>query len=178
MGEDSLTLATVERGGEYLRVADPEWEHPLDPSFAQASGGRWNPPGSFPVLYLNADVATARADVDRKFADFPYGPTDLLPTRRPILVGTVVPHDNYVDVVTDDGCVRSRLPTSYPRDERGRTVPHERCRPVGVEARQRGFPGIACRSAARPAGEELAWFTSDAGDPTSQQAFDDWYWGL
>jgi RES domain-containing protein len=177
LGEDSLTFATVERGGEYLRVADPEWGNPLDPSFARASGGRWNPPGSFPVLYLSADVATAQANVDRKFADLPYGPTDLLPTRRPILVGAVVPLGNYVDVVTDDGCVRSALPASYPLDERGRAVPHERCQAVGVEARRQGLPGIACRSAARPHGEELALFTGDAGSPTRVEAFDQWDWG-
>lgn len=177
MGEDGLTFATVDRGGAYLRVADPEWPNPLDPSFAQARGGRWNAPGSFPVLYLNADVATARANVDRGFAGLPYGPTDLLPGRRPTLVGTLVPQDRYVDIVSDDGCSSAGLPTSYPLDDRGREIPYETCQPIGAEAKGQGLPGIACRSAARPSGQELAWFTGVASVPTHVQAFDDWYWG-
>lgn len=176
MGEDRLTFDTLERGGGYLRVADPSWTDPLDPSYAQASGGRWNPPGSYPVLYLNADVATARANVDRKFAGLPYGPTDLRPDRRPLLVAVDVPTDHHVDVVTEAGCVHAGLPPSYPHDARGRECSHEQCQPIGEEARRQGRPGIACRSAARPDGEELAWFTAKGGDPTRRQAFDDWYW--
>lgn len=177
MGQDRLTFATIDRGGEYLRVADPRWPNPLDPSFAQVSGGRWNAPGSFPVLYLNADVATARSNVDRRFADLPYGPTDLRTERRPILVSTVVPQNAYVDVLTDDGCIAAGLPLSYPADDQGREIPHKTCQRIGRNAKQQALPGIACRSAARPTGEELAWFTDDGGVPTHTEAFDDWYWG-
>lgn len=177
MGEDGLNFATVQRGGDYLRVADPEWANPLDPSYAQRGGGRWNRPGSFPVVYLNADIATARANVDRKFAGLPYGPTDLVSNRRPILVGADVPRDRYADVVTDQGCIRCGLPSSYPLDDRGREISHEVCRVVGDEAKRQRLPGIACRSAARPIGEELAWFTDEPGDATNPRAFDDWYWG-
>lgn len=176
MGEDGLSFATVRRGGDYLRVADPEWPHPLDPSYAEGRGGRWNRPGSFPVLYLNADTATARANVDRRFAGLPYGPTDLLAHRRPLLVGAEVPGDDYVDVVSDAGCASAGLPVSYPLGGRGREVPHSRCHPVGHEAKDQGRPGIACRSAARAGGEELAWFVAGAVDPTSRREFDDWYW--
>lgn len=177
MGQDGLTFVTIERGGQYLRVADPGWANPLDTSFARASGGRWNPAGSFPVLYVNAEVATARTNVDRKFADLPYGPMDLRPERRPVLVALTVAEDRYVDIVTDDGCMSAGLPTSYPLDDSGREIRHETCQPVGEAAQEQGLPGIACRSAARPTGEELAWFTDDAGRPTETHVFDDWYWG-
>ena len=43
---------------EWWRIADPAWTNPLDPSFAQRQGGRWNPPDSFPTLYLDEDMAT------------------------------------------------------------------------------------------------------------------------
>lgn len=176
MGEDSLTLASLRRGGDYLRVADPQWPNPLDPTYAQARGGRWNPPRTFSVLYLNADVATARANVDRRFAGLPYGPTDIQPQRQPVLIGATVPSDEYVDIVTAQGCARAGLLVSYPLDGEGREVPHEQCQPIGAAAKARDFPGVACRSAARPQGEELAWFTEDGGAPTSRRTFDDWYW--
>jgi hypothetical protein len=176
LGDDGLTFLSVPRGGRYLRVADPHWPNPLDPSFAQVSVGRWNPPGSYPVLYLNADVATARANVDRRFASLPYGPIDLRPERRPLLVRVEVPADQYVDVVTDDGCIQAGLPAQYPLDATGQVISHDICRPIGDEAKRQGLPGVACRSAARPAGEELAWFTDAGGDAQDVLAFDDWYW--
>jgi len=49
-------MRTVERGGPYLRVADPGWEDPLDGSYAANRGGRWNPPESFAVVYLTSSV--------------------------------------------------------------------------------------------------------------------------
>jgi RES domain-containing protein len=169
-------FATIERRGVYLRVADPEWGDPLDPSFAQAGGGRWNPPGSFAVLYLSADVATARANVDRRFADLPYGAVDLQTDRQPVLVGADVPPSRFVDVVTEDGCTAAGLPASYALDARGDEIAHATCQPIGAAAKAQGFPGIACRSAARPGGEELAWFVDEIVAPTGVRPFDDWYW--
>jgi len=49
----------------WLRVADPGWEDPLDARWAGRTGGRWNPPGSHPTLYLNADLETARLQILR-----------------------------------------------------------------------------------------------------------------
>jgi hypothetical protein len=170
---------TISRGGRYLRVADPYWDDPLSGEHAKSRGGRWNPPGSFPVAYLNRDERVARANVLRRFDGLPYGPEDLDPETAPVLVGTVVPRRRCVDVVTDAGCLSGGLPTTYPRDESGRTVPHERCRPLGQAAWDARLPGIACRSAAPAApadGEELAWF--DRGDGLSVadvRPFDDWF---
>lgn len=176
-----LRFRHVERGGRYVRVADPAWRRPLDPTFAAARGGRWNPPGSFPVLYLCATVEVARANVLRTFAGLPYGLLDLLPDRRPALVETDVPGRRAVNVVTDAGCRAAGMPISYPFDRRGRVIGWERTRPVGATAWEQGEAAIACRSAALPRskrGEELAWFVRSRSDrlrSARRHAFDDWF---
>ncbi len=176
---DGLSFLTLRRGGRYFRVADPTWADPLDGDFSELRGGRWNAPGFFAVVYLGADLAVARANVRRKLAGLPYGPEDLEPEEGPVLVTTGVPIDDYVDVVTDEGCRAAGLPESYPQDE-GRIVDWKKCQPIGQEAWEQGRPGIACRSAAPGigrAGEELAWFqrarSLEAGEI---KAFEDWFW--
>jgi hypothetical protein len=168
------------RGGTYLRVADPAWVRPLDPSYAMGRGGRWNPPGSFPVVYLCATVDVARANVLQRFTGAPYGVLDLQPERRPDLVRTRVPEGRTVDVVTDLGCRAAGLPASYPFDGRGRRIGWRRTQPIGLAAWDAGERAIACRSAALPRGErgeELAWFARERGRPrvTARRSFDDWF---
>lgn len=172
-----MTRPTVARGGPYYRVADPAWDDPLDGRHAAAHGGRWNPPGSFPVVYLNRAVDTARRNVDRLLAGQPYGPEDLVPDEAYVLVEADVPRARYLDVVTEDGCAACGLPTAYPRYADGTPVEHARCHPIGVAAHDAGLPGVACRSAAPGAAagdEELACFTAVA--ETRRWAFDTWYW--
>jgi hypothetical protein len=172
-------VRTIRRGGPYLRVADPGWEDPLDGRHAALRGGRWNPPESFPVVYLCRGIGVARANVYRLLARHPYGPEDLRPEAGPLLVATTVPEDRYLNVVTDAGCAAVGLPRTYPRDSRGRIVPHRRCRPIGERARERGLPGIAARSAVRNApagGEELAYFGRRRLRRGSVRTFDQWFW--
>jgi RES domain len=171
----------VVRGGSYLRVADPAWRSPLTPTFAAERGGRWNPPGSFPTVYLCATRSVARANVLRRFADQPYGVLDLQPHRRPVLIETDVPERRGADVVTDAGCRAAGLPATYPFDGRGRRIGWERTRPVGTAAWEQDEPSIACRSAALPRGErgeELAWFVRSREDRllvAARRPFDDWF---
>ncbi|MGH2635074.1 MAG: RES family NAD+ phosphorylase, partial [Actinomycetota bacterium] len=151
----------VARGGRYLRVADPSWLRPLDGRHARERGGRWNPPGSFPVVYLFGAIDVARSFVLTRFEGHPYSAFDVRPESGPDLVETDVPEDRFVDVVTDPGCRAAGLPDSYPRASDGARIDHARCRPIGQAAWDQGEPGIACRSAtarAGDAGEELAWF--------------------
>lgn len=173
-------MRTIRRGGAYLRVADRGWEDPLEGSYAQRSGGRWNPPGSFPVVYLCATAAVARANVLRLLAGQPYGPEDLDPENAPVLVGTTVREGRYADVVTAAGIRAAGLPATYPRDGRGRVIPPARCRPVGAGAEAAGLPGVACRSAAPGAskrGEELAHFPRGKRLRVDRiQRFEDWFW--
>ena len=72
-----LRRDTIPDAHVWWRIADPAWTNPLDPSFAQRQGGRWNPPGSFPTLYLNEDTATARRNLRAFIARWSYEPEDL-----------------------------------------------------------------------------------------------------
>lgn len=172
-------MRSLKRGGPFLRVADPDWDDPLSGDFARAQGGRWNPPGSFPVTYLCGTVGVARANVLRKLAGQPYGPEDLRADAGPVLVETRVPEDRYANAVTEAGLRSLGLPVSYPR-ARGRVVPHSRCQPVGTASWDSGLAGVVARSAAPgapPDGEELAHF--GRGRRLRVRAvttFDDWFW--
>ena len=160
-------MRRVRRGGAYFRIADPNWPDPLDASYSVARGGRWNPPGSFPVLYLNRDVHTSRANLRRKFAGLPYGPELLRPEQAPLLVETTVAEAEYVDVISDAGCSEVGLPTTYPVDAHGHEIDRGRCQQIGSRAWQAGERGIACRSAATHdrSGEELALFRREGESP-------------
>ena len=179
-----MKLRQVARGGTYFRVAAPGWKDPLDGSYSQAHGGRWNPPESFPVVYLCRSVAVARAFAWSKLAGLPYGPEDLDPQAAPLLVATEVPRDRFANCATVAGLAAAGLPPTYPFDEGGEVVGWDRCQPIGQRAWDRGFPGIGCRSAApdpsgakRSPGEELAWFQREGKlRPARVQAFEDWFW--
>ena len=174
-----MTFKFVARGGTYFRIADRDWENPIDGSFAMRTGARWNDPGSFPVVYHKRDKATARANLRRRYRDEPYQVEDLDPPEAPILVSTTVHQRRFVDVVTDDGCREAQLPTSYPMTN-GAEVSWLECRAVGNRAWNEGTAGIASRSAAgnRDSGlEELAWFQRDEQlEPKSVEDFEEWYW--
>lgn len=173
-------MQRIRRGGRYLRVADPGWEDPLDGSYAELQGGRWNPPGAYPVVYLNASVAVARANALLNLAGQPYGPEDLNPDTAPILVETTVPDGDYLDAVTKAGLQVLGLPATYPRQSDGTVVGHSVCQPIGKSARDAGLPGVACLSAAPKAptgGEEVAWFQGpEPLTVTNRVAFVDWFW--
>jgi hypothetical protein len=180
-------VRTIARGGAYLRVADPRWRDPLEGHHAARYGGRWNPPESFDVVYLCRTAEVARANVHRLLAGQPYGPEDLLPAAAPVLVEVAVREERYLNVVTDAGCAAVGLPRTYPRDGRGRILPRSRCQPIGLEAHERGLPGVAARSAAPTApegGEELAYFMRPGARSIGRRGlrrrsvtrFETWFW--
>jgi hypothetical protein len=169
----------VPRGGPYVRVADPDWSDPLSAEHARRRGGRWNPPGSFGVIYLNDSVALARAQVRRRLEPRGMRPEDLDPEAGPILVHTRVPNDEYVDAISDEGLGELGLPQTYPVDRRGTTVPHGPCQAIGQAAWDDGEPGIACRSAATTASaeaEELAFFARRRLSVQRSERFAEWFW--
>ena len=111
---------TLPDGREWWRIADPAWENPLDPGFAGRRGGRWNPPDSFPVLYLNENMLTARLNLSTFVAHWPYEPEDLRDETGPVLVGCALPHRQIVcDAHTAAGLRAAGLPNTYPLDEDG-----------------------------------------------------------
>ena len=166
----------------WWRIADVAWTNPLDPSFAQRAGARWNPPNSFPTLYLNEDRGTARHNLRAFIAGWPYEPEDLRADTGPVLVGATLPRDQHVcDAHSADGLHAVGLPRSYPRDSRGRTIGHDRCQRIGRRVKLAGLRGVRSRSAQSRAGEgrELAWFPATARSVarlTARLAFDEWYW--
>jgi RES domain-containing protein len=169
------------RGGAYNRLAEPAWLDPLDISYSRSDGGRWNAPGSYGTLYLNASVGTARAQVQHKLAGLPYGIEDLDESEQHDLVEVVVPEDDYLDCVTDSGLDAVALPITYPRHPDGSPVTHPECWPIGAAARAASLPGVACRSAATSApaeDEELAVFDTHAGGVvmTGRVQFGDWWY--
>lgn len=156
-----LRCETLPGAHVWWRIADPAWADPLDPSFAQRQGGRWNPPDSFPVLYLNEDMVTARLNLRAFIANWPYEPEDLRDDTGPILLGCTLPRRQVVcDVHSADGVRAAGLPDAYPFERDGRPVPHSRCQPVGVQVKTAGLRGVRVRSARSRdgAGRELAWF--------------------
>ena len=165
----------------WYRVADEKWGDPLDPTFAQRHGGRWNPPKSHPTLYLNEDVDTARAQIQRMLEDSPVRPDDLDPPY--VLVMATLPSRQVVaDAVTDVGLDALGLPATYPIDDDGAAIPHATCQPIGSVVKDEGLRGVHTRSAATidGTGRELAWFparrSSQAtafGDPLP---FSEWWY--
>ncbi|MGH8923604.1 MAG: RES domain-containing protein [Acidimicrobiia bacterium] len=167
------------RGGRHYRVAEREWKKPLDGRPGVASGGRWNSPGSFPVVYFNSTKALARRFVAHKLRGQPFGPELLDPRIGPVLVHANLPREPYVDIVTESGCKAAGLPRSYPRDSAGSVVAHEACWPVGQAAWDAGERGIAGRSAtdgATLSDEELAWFQRNGALRAAEiEPFDKWF---
>lgn len=170
-------MKSISRRGHYFRVFKPQWDDPLDMEPNREHGGRWNAPGSFGALYLNATLAVAAANARRQHAERAIGLFDLRPERRPWLLTVDVPKSLHLDVVTPKGIDALGLPVNYPWH-----VPHSRCRPIGKRAySEQRLRGIACRSAAECTatewiGEELAWFDrSKTLSEVDRRAFSKWY---
>jgi RES domain len=170
----AASRTTLPEGHEWLRVADQSWSDPLDASYADREGGRWNAPGDGPTLYLNADLDTARAQVRRLLAGTPIDPEDLRDDAPYVLVRAVLPtHQRVADATHDTGLAALRLPRTYPLRARGGEVAWSECRRAARAVRAEGLRGVLARSAATPdgSGRELAWFPSrqararSVGDP-------------
>lgn len=147
-------------GRVWLRLAEPEWEDPLDPSFAAAHGGRWNPPNSYPVLYLNGDVETARLQIGRMLAGSPVHLDDLDDAAYVLVAATLPRAQQSADAVTDSGLRALGLPPTYPLDRAGTPIGHATCQSVGMVLHGAALRGVWCRSACTSdgRGRELAWF--------------------
>jgi len=151
-------------GRVWLRVASASWKNPLDSNYAQQAGGRWNPAGTYPALYLNADLATARNQLERMLEGYPVGIDDLDEDAFVLVAARLPKRQRCADAVSAAGLKALGLPGSYPLDAKGEAIPHSRCQHVGVAVQGRRLRGIWCRSAATPdgRGRELAWLPSSA----------------
>lgn len=145
----------------WLRVVQPDWSDPLDMSFAQRFGGRWNPPGSWPTLYLSRDLPTACAQVERLLEGTPVDPEDLSDDAFE-LVEVELPPAIAADIVSEAGVRSAGLPDMYPLDVTGSTVDHKACWPVAHVAYDAGLDGVesrsACDSPRYAVTTEVAWW--------------------
>lgn len=170
-------------GHAWLRICDASWADPTDDTYAQRHGGRWNPPRSWRTLYVNEDLVTARLNLRRFIAGWPYEPEDLRADAGPQVAKVTLPRRQPVaDVHTPDGVAAADLPATYPLDQSGELVGHEPCRRVGERVRIAGLRGVRCRSAPAHdgAGRELAWFPATSRSRATlldRVNFDSWYWG-
>lgn len=168
---------------EWSRICEAGWDDPLDPTFAQTRGGRWNPQGSWPTLYLNEDVVTARLNLTLFIAAWPYEPEDLADDTGPDLAVARLPRKQPVaDAHSPRGIAAVGLPASYPLDLDGEPVPRDRCQPIGERVHAAGLRGVRCRSAQAPhgAGREVAWFPATSRSRAhliARQRFTEWFWG-
>lgn len=153
-----MIVTQVPDGHVWLRIVRPHYADPFDTSFAQRRGGRWNPPDSWPTLYLNEDLATVHAQVRHLFAGRGIEPDDLdddAPIR--LAAATLPGRQRVADVISADGVAAVGLVESYSVDARGESVGHEVTWAIGVRAHDAHLRGVWCRSAAG-VGYELAWF--------------------
>ena len=177
-----MRTETLPGGHQWWRIGNPRWDDPLDPEFARQWGGRWNPPHSFPTLYLNEDIVAARLNLRLFISAWPYEPEDLRDDTGPLLVGATLPRNQRVaDVHSRIGVAKVGLPASYPLDASGALVPHPKCQGIGQEAKARGLRGVRCRSARAVdgAGRELAWFPATARSRAHRKTtlpFETWFW--
>lgn len=178
-----MIVERLSNGWRWWRIAERAWRDPLDPDFARVRGGRWNPPDSYPTLYLNEDLVTARLNLRAFISSWPFEPEDLRADTGPLLIGATLPRDQDVcDAHTPEGIRALDLPATYPLASNGRLVGHDRCAAIGQAIRDRDLRGVRARSAqARDgAGREVAWFPATARSRARRVArltFDRWYWG-
>ena len=177
-----LIVERVPDDHSWWRIADPAWANPFDPGFAQRRGGRWNPPDSFPTLYLNEDKVTARLNLRAFIEGWPYEPEELREDNGPVLLECTLPRRQIVcDMHTRAGVRAAGMPVTYPLDRDGAVVGHDRCQHVGRRAKVLGLRGVRARSARSRdgAGRELAWFPASARSVARRigaLAFPVWFW--
>jgi hypothetical protein len=153
-----VIVTQLPEGHVWLRITRPHYTDPLDPTFAQRRGGRWNPPESWPTLYLNEDLATVHAQVRHLFTGRGIEPDDLdddAPIR--LAAATLPGRQRVADVINAAGVESVGLPESYPVDVHGEPVAHEVTQTIGGLVHEAILRGVWCRSAAG-VGHELAWF--------------------
>ncbi|MGH9896118.1 MAG: RES family NAD+ phosphorylase [bacterium] len=123
--------------------------HPLNTAGAQVQGGRWNPPESFPVLYLALSDETAAAEFYRRAEGENRAPEDLLPRR-------LQRYELKLEAVLDltDPEVRDHIGVS---EEDIRSEDRRPCQAIGDAAHYVGFEAIRAPSATGT-GEVLAVF--------------------
>jgi hypothetical protein len=168
--------------GMVFRTIPHSSQTPLSADFAFNSGGRWNFPGSYPVLHTSASVTGARAFVDWQSDYFGLPWDDVAPERQPDLLVLSI-DASFADVASDTGLTSYGLPVTYPIGYLGSEA-WTITRPIGASIYAAGWPGLVTRSATMsswsgPMSEwaEVAVFTDVSTAPLLIDRFEyrDWY---
>lgn len=145
-------------GHIWFRITRPHYHDPFDTTFAQQTGGRWNPPESWPTLYLNSSLATVHAQVRHMFAGRGVGVDDLDDDAPINLAAAQLPAGQQaLDAVSTNGIAAIALPPEYPLDVAGEPITHDVTQPIGATVHAAGLDGVLWRSATG-VDSELAWF--------------------
>src|SRR2546425_4111760 len=111
---NETTTASIALRGHLYRAIPHGSTEPLDSSQSMARGGRWNRPGSFPVLYTGSTVEVVKAFVDWHATYYGLPLTTRPPDHLPDLV-VLSFAATIADAVNDQGLVHYGLPTTYPK---------------------------------------------------------------
>lgn len=122
---------------------------------ARVRGGRWNPPGRFPVLYTASDPGVAAAEIGRTAERYGVAVESLLPRNLTTIRVSLV---RVLDLTEDSVLTLVPLPLAAASDDDLRL-----CQAVGDAAHYLGFEAILAPSAAAPGGTTLAIFVNSLG---------------
>ena len=122
-----------------FRQQSPAYD-PLSGEGARIHGGRFNPPNSFPVLYLCSTQGCAAAELTRFASSHPIGLSGFLPRK---LWRYEISLTNVLDLTEEETLDHLRLEVSELVEE-DRTVTHQ----LGEIAHQFGYQAVRNASAA------------------------------
>ncbi len=177
-----LNEGTIQVNGTLFRAIPHGSQTPLSSQYAYQYGGRWNAPGSYPVMYTSASVAGVRAYVDWQASYYGVNLADWAPEDQPDLLVLSI-QGSYADVATTSGLTFYGLPTTYPVGYLGQEA-WTITQPIGAFIYAEGWPGLVTRSATASSWSgliyqwaELALFTERAPLPVPVDRLDyrAWY---
>jgi RES domain-containing protein len=135
---------------------------------ASAAGGRWGPPGGFPVLYLGRPRESIVAEAYRHLVDPVEGMSaELVGPRRLLVVEVAL--SRVLDLRKDSALEAVGLD---PEALRG---PHARCQAVGSAAEEVGLEGVIA-PAATGLGETLAVFADRLAEGRTPRVVSEEIW--
>jgi RES domain-containing protein len=132
------------------------------------AGGRWGPPGSFPVLYLGRPRDSIVIEAYRRLVDPFPGMTGAMVAPRRLYVCRV-----HVDQLLDLREAAHLASVGLTRDDLN--GPYPRCQSVGQAAHQLGLHGLIA-PAATGMGETLALFMRHLPNAEQPEVLEEEHW--
>ena len=139
-------MVTTDFAGNLFRCI-PHWSvEPLSAAPSQQFGGRWNAPGTFPVLYTFMSRTLARTWVDGHLARGGVTLNEAQPEALPDLLVLVCNLNGIADLASDSGLQSVGLPPQYPKGFETEAA-YPTTQHVGMQLYQVNVPGVLARSA-------------------------------